>query len=141
MKPHSLIANHEAVTTRFGGWPDFTEAEVLRLLLDSTRVDEHGRRYASIELELRAWTLVRNAAGADGFDDGRSLLVHFIFERVYDVELEGLNHQNVLSSLEFALADDPEGTGPKGLSIELVDCFGLAGGFKARSAAVHSIRP
>jgi hypothetical protein len=67
-------------------------------------------------------------------------LVHFLFEEVTDVEFDGLNHQNVLSGLNFDLEPAEEGKIPL-LSVELGHCYGLSGGFKARRARVLSVTP
>jgi hypothetical protein len=51
-----------------------------------------------------------------------------------------LNHQNVLSSLNFSLVtDSKEGTSV--LQVELEHCYGLSGSFNARKAKVVSIVP
>ncbi len=67
-------------------------------------------------------------------------LVHFLFEEVTDVEFDGLNHQNVLSGLDFEIDHADEGTVPQ-LPVELCHCYGLSGGFKARRAIVLSVTP
>ena len=67
-------------------------------------------------------------------------IVHFLFEQVTDLELDGLNHQNVLSSLDFEVVTDAE-SGSSLLSVELSHCYGLSGGFKALRASVVSVKP
>ncbi|HEY8095307.1 MAG TPA: hypothetical protein VIE65_04330, partial [Methylobacter sp.] len=55
-------------------------------------------------------------------------------------ELDGLNHQNVLSSLDLALAEDDKSF-TNTLSVELAHCYGLSGSFKARQAQVVVVIP
>lgn len=92
MEPYTLVAGHEDVVAAFGHWPGFDEAEVLRLILDSTRLDVDGNRFASIDLELRAWHVMDDGTGTPVFDGHRSSAIHFLFEHVYDLSLDGLNH-------------------------------------------------
>ena len=99
MEPFSLITGHEDVLALFGRWPSFHDGEVHRLLLDSTRTDAQGSRYPSIELALRGWNLTPNVSEAGFYNVENDSVVNLLFEHVYDVELDGLNHQNVLSEL------------------------------------------
>ena len=141
MEPFSLIAGHEEVLAVFGRWPSFHDGEVHRLLLDSTRTDAKGLRYPSIELALRGWNLTAQVSDEGFYKVEGDSIVSFLFEHVYDVELDGLNHQNVLSELELSEAQDPRNPDNKHLKIDLVHCYGLSGGFKAAAARVLSIMP
>ena len=67
-------------------------------------------------------------------------VVHFLFEQVTDVEIDGLNHQNVLSSLDLEIMKNDESKSPF-LCVELVHCYGLSGSFKALQASVISVVP
>ena len=141
MEPLSLIAGHEKVIEVFGRWPSFHDGEIHRLALDSTRRDKNGRRYASIELHIRGWNLTEQVSEEGFYKQHNDCVVGLLFEQVYDVELDGLNHQNVLSGLELSLARNPHDENLQHLSVELVHCFGLSGAFKAASATVLSITP
>ncbi|GHC73747.1 hypothetical protein GCM10007320_10650 [Pseudorhodoferax aquiterrae] len=67
-------------------------------------------------------------------------VVHFRFEEVSDLELDGLNHQNVLSCLGLELLYDSQNQ-LAGLEVELEHCFGLSGAFRARRARVLTVTP
>jgi len=67
-------------------------------------------------------------------------LVHFLFEHVSELELDGLNHQNVISGLDFSLVHDAGEAVPV-LAVEINHCYGLSGGFKALRASVISVVP
>ncbi len=133
VEAHEHIDNYSLVFEMCGRWPSFHDGEVQRLVLDSTRRDAYGDRYSSIELVVRGWNKLADAAEWDS-------VVHFLFEDVTDVELDGLNHQNVLSGLEFEI-DLANGDGSPLLSVELCHCYGLSGAFKARRAKVLSVTP
>jgi Immunity protein 50 len=141
MEPFSLIAGHEEVLAVFGRWPSFHDGEIHRLLLDSTRTDGTGSRYPSIELALRGWKLTPHVSDEGFYKVECDSVVNLLFEHVYDVELDGLNHQNVLSELELSEMQDPKNPEIKHLAVELVHCYGLSGGFKAATARVVSIQP
>ena len=141
MEPLSLIAGHEEIIAVFGRWPSFHDGEVHRLTLDSTRTDQSGRRYASIELQIRGWDLTEHVSDEGFYKQDKDSVVVLLFERVYDVELDGLNHQNVLSGLDLSLARNPDDENVQHLAVELVHCFGLSGAFKAASAKLISITP
>ena len=66
-------------------------------------------------------------------------VVSFLFERVSLVELDGLNHQNVLSCLNFELFATENGS-PQ-LRVDLEHCFGLSGSFVAASAKIVKVAP
>lgn len=139
MEPHAFIERHEEVLARFGQWPSFHDGEVHRIILDSTRRDSEGHRYPSIELDLRGWIMTNEVTEQGFYRCEFDSVVRFLFEHVSAVELDGLNHQNVLSclALEFVA---PE-SGPGQLRVELEHCFGLSGSFVAGKASVLSVTP
>lgn len=141
MDPHLLIIGHEKVVSVFGRWPSFHDGEVHRLVLDSTRRDAKGARYSSIELLLRGWNLTEQVSSDGFYKQDADSVVHFLFERVYDLALDGLNHQNVISELELSVAAVPDDSSTTCLVVELAHCYGLSGSFKAASGTVLSVSP
>ena len=140
MHAYERIANFEIVLARFGQLPSFHDGEVHQVVLDRMRRHSNGDYYASIELKLRGWIMTSEVTEAGYYKLEHDSVVHFLFEDVSEVELFGLNHQNVLSSLDLELAEDQE-NGATLLSVELGDCFGLSGSFKALRAKVVSVVP
>jgi len=141
MQPFSLITGHEEVLAVFGRWPSFHDGEIHRLLLDSTRTDARGSRFPSIEVALRGWNLSEHVSDEGFYKTKADSVVSLLFEHVYDVELDGLNHQNVLSELGLSEVPDPDNQGNKHLAVELVHCYGLSGGFRAATAKVLAVVP
>jgi hypothetical protein len=137
--PHTFINGHESVLARFGNWPSFHDGEVHRLVLDSTRRDPDGSRYPSIELELRGWIMTTEVTEKGFYRCESDSIVCFLFEKVYAVELDGLNHQNVLSCFDIELQTTD--SGETHLSVTLEHCFGLSGSFIAAQASVVSVTP
>jgi hypothetical protein len=138
MQPHELIVDHHIVIERFGCWPRFNEGEVHRLVLDRSHRSTGGSYIPTLELVVRGWnTALDGESGLLIIKD--DTLVHFLFEEVSDVELDGFNQQNVLDSLEFMLVQASENRAC--LKVELAHCFGLAGGFTAVSGRVLAATP
>lgn len=139
MEPHEFIEGHEVVLARFAEWPSFHDGEIHKLLLDSTRRGADGWRYPSIELELRGWIMTSEVTEKGFYRCEHDSVVSFLFERVSLVELDGLNHQNVLSCLNLELLP-AENDRPQ-LKVDLEHCFGLSGSFVATSAKIVRVVP
>lgn len=141
MEAHEFIQGHEHVLRVFGRWPDFHDGEVHRVVLDRTRRLPDGAYYPSVELIVRGWTMSSEVAEAGCYKLENDSLVHFLFEHVSGLELDGLNHQNVLYGLNLELSTEEAQSGSAVLSVELTHCFGLSGSFKARQASLISVHP
>src|SRR5687767_7904514 len=135
MKPHEFISGYTKVTERFGQWPSFHDGEIHRVVLDRMQKDASGSYVPVVEILLRGWTSPFESANDASCEQQQDSVVHLRFEDVFDLELDGLNHQNVLFGLELELFEDSE-TKASALSISLEHCYGLAGHFRARKAQV-----
>ena len=140
MEPHEFILDYNKVTTKFGLWPSFHDGEVHRVVLDRTQKNESGSFIPSVEIYLRGWVMIPDVSDAGFYKQDNDSIVHFRFEDVFNLELDGLNHQNVLFSLNLELFTDPE-TKSIALNVELEHCYGLSGAFSARKAKVLSVAP
>jgi hypothetical protein len=137
---YAFIKNNSAVLKVFGCWPSFHDGEVHRVVMDRARRHANGTYYPSIELTIRGWNMTSDVTEDGFYRLEADSLVHFLFEEVSEVEFDGLNHQNVLSGLDFELETPDEGNTPL-LSVELCHCYGLSGSFKARRATVVGVAP
>ena len=140
MNVHEFIHGYEQVLKAFGRWPSFHDGEVHRVILDRTRKAENGDFFPSIELLVHGWNMTSEVTKDGYYKLEQQHIVHFLFEYVTDLELDGLNHQNVLSGLDFTLVKDGNSSNNI-LSIELVHCYGLSGSFKARQAKIQAVTP
>jgi hypothetical protein len=113
----SELRGVDAVTQWFGSWPSFHDAEVISVFL--------ARAGQSV---LRVYP----------YHPQNPATVDFILEYVTDVELVDFSCQNVISSLEVALATDQNGESV--FRLTLTPCFGLAGRIDAKSLRVE-LRP
>ena len=138
MPAHQFIEGHQLVLLAFGRWPGFHDGEVHSVLLDRTRQRADGKFYPSVELVVRGWNMSSQVTESGYFKLENDSVVHFLFEDISELALDGLNHQNVLSSLDLTLVNGPDDTL---LAVELSHCYGLSGGFQARRAKVVSVTP
>lgn len=134
MSSYQAIIGHEQVLAHFGMWPSFHDAEVHRIILERTERTEAGREIPTLELTLHGWV-----SGPSSLQE-RQAIVRFFFEDVFDVQLEGFNGQNVLSSLNLHSLTDAESKQAL-LQVELEHCYVFSAEFKARRASVLSVVP
>ena len=139
MHAYESIENHQLVLDTFGHWPSFHDGEVYRLILDRMRKNSSGSYYPSIELFIRGWAMTSEVTNQGHYKIENDSIVHFLFEYIEDLELQDLNNQNVLASLDFESILD-EDSNIK-LNIQLRHCWGLSGYFSAKKAKVISVTP
>lgn len=140
VEAYAFIDNHSAVLQVFGCWPSFHDGELHRVVMDRERRNADGRYYPSIELTIRCWKTTSDVTAQGFYRLESDSLIHFLFEEVSEVEFDGLNHQNVVSGLDFELEATGEEDRPL-LSVELCHCYGLSGSFKATRASVVRVAP
>lgn len=103
----------------FGGTPRFHDAEILELCL---------RRHGTSQIRIHAWN---TAIDADGYFERRNhVVVTFLLDGVYDLELSEFNHQNVIYGLSVERAQ-------QGYRLRLEPCFGLFGHIDAQEISVE----
>jgi hypothetical protein len=140
MQPYEFIEGFEEVIARFGLWPSFHDGEVHRIVLDRMARSLSGLYIPSVEIYLRGWIMGPEVTDKGFYELHNDSVVHFLFEDIFDFELEGFNQQNVLSSLNLSLIDDPKDDG-QALHIELEHCYLFFAEFSARKAKILSVAP
>jgi hypothetical protein len=131
MEPHELIEGHDKVEAAFGGWPSFHDAEVHRIVLERAVPTGPMPR---VEVVIHAWNMT-DQIDENGYRLAHHHLVSFAFDDVSEVELDGFNHQNVLSDLLLQSVD--EGS----FRVELAHCFGVSSSFIAKRGRVLAVTP
>ncbi|MCM8565786.1 Imm50 family immunity protein [Thauera linaloolentis] len=129
--PTHRIENAEAVTSLFGYWPSFHDAEVLELALN-----RDGASGGRVSLVARVHVFeMTNQVKTDGyFLCHKHSLVTLEFEGVDEVVIEGFNHQNALSELSIA---EKELNGQ--LAVAFEGAFGVDASLVCRAVRVVSI--
>ena len=127
MKNQQLqIGCSELVTSRFGEWPSFHDAEVVRLEL---------RRFPTprIELDLYYFRTDRETDTSGRFRREDECIVVLWFKDIEDVVLEGFNLQNVLACMTIEVVDEV-------FQVVLHPCYGVSGQFRCREMEVREVR-
>ena len=140
MKPYEFIEGYEQVISHFGQWPSFHDGEVLRIVMDRTSRILSGRYIPTVEVHIRGWIMSHDASEAGLYKQEHDSEVSFLFEDVFDLELEGFNHQNVLSSLNLKLNTQSDDNGQT-LHIELEHCCVFSAEFSASKAKILGVVP
>ena len=93
------IRNSELLTSLFGYWPCFHDAEVVWLRLDR-RATSLGKG-PTVEALIHTFEMTSEVNTAGFYVLRNHVLVQLRFARVKEVVLDGFNHQNVLNGLSI----------------------------------------
>jgi hypothetical protein len=135
LSPTSIVAGSEQLTTIFGHWPSFHDAEVVSMRLERIGEDlyESPLLFASIHI----FAVRRNESSPTGVEFYNHTIVTFRFTMVRDLYLAEFNHQNAIFDLIFEKpADAPEVTPIK---ITFEPSFGINCSFFCESAEVVQV--
>jgi hypothetical protein len=105
----------------FGYWPNFHDAEVMRLHLN--------RRDAST-LALHTWEMTEEVDEKGFYVLRKHVVVEFVMKEVVGLGLNGFSHQNVV----FGLAIDRV---ENGYRVTLEDCYGISGTIDATEISIR----
>jgi hypothetical protein len=127
----SLIVGSEKLTTIFGYWPSFHDAEVLELHFwrGDIQTDKGIYDFPVLTLKIQVWELT-NKVDPQGF----LVLQHHTlttlkFYDVDDFQMQGFNHQNAMMRLLLSSEQRSEGPSPY-FAVEVEPAFGMAASFK-----------
>nr|WP_295383162.1 Imm50 family immunity protein [Pseudoxanthomonas sp.] len=126
------IHNSEAVTSVFGYWPNFHDAEVVELSL--MRAGESSA-FPSARVKIHAFRVTSEIDDRGRYVTTDHSLVTMLFERVEALELDGFNHQNAINRLRIEAIDGDR------LAVNFEAAYGLDCAFQCRSASVLSVEP
>lgn len=131
--PLNRIENAEAITSLFGYWPSFHDAEVLQISI--SRFTESGAS-PSLSAAIHVFEMT-NQTNPDGhYICHKHSVVTLLFQGLDEVALEGFNHQNALSELSIA-ESEPGGS----LLVRFDGAYGLDSELSCKAAKVVSVVP
>jgi hypothetical protein len=134
----TYLANYQSVVDVFGKWPAFHDSEVISVLLERRGILFGEIHNARIEMAVLSFDLI-SCEGELSTPCVHHTLVHFAFDNVSEVKLEGFNHQNALYDLGFQ--EMPLGpSGNLSFRVLLDSALGLGGQFIASTGKVISIQ-
>ena len=128
MSPEQFIIDAQKVTDHFGKWPDFHDAEIVRISLDRT-----GLSGPTLEFTLFGWGWNGVVLPSGFYDRPLLSLIRFRCDGLEeDSEFGGFNHQNVLNGLHLEQSDAL-------ISVKLTSIFGVGGQFKCRYVTIVDV--
>jgi hypothetical protein len=138
METYQRIENAELLTSIFGYWPSFHDAEVIWLRLDRG-ASSHGMA-PTVEALIHTFEMTGDV-DASGYYVLRShVLVHLRFSGVREALLSGFNHQNALLGLQI---EDIRRRQMEELNFEVRfdSAFGLEASFHCHGLEVVDVQP
>jgi hypothetical protein len=126
--------NAVALTSIFGGWPSFHDAEVLRVSLDRS-----GSEGPTLDAVIHVFEMTSEVD-----PKGYYVLTHHTelslrFTEVVLSRCQWFNHQNVLSSLEVEELNPSEHEG-RCFRVTMPSTYGLEAEFECKRAIVSGVR-
>jgi len=132
VEPLSIVSDSEQLTTIFGEWPSFHDAEVLSIRLERAFEDlyESPVLYASIHV----FAARRNERSPTGVEFYNHTIVTFRFTLVLGLHLAEFNQQNAIFDLIFERPPDAPDVAPFRITFE--PSFGIQCSFFCKSVGI-----
>jgi hypothetical protein len=108
------------ITSWFGHWPTFHDAEILSIEL---------RRSGTSILKVHTFATSKEVDARGCFVTHRHGIVSFLFDDICALQLDGFNHQNVIFDLELNKLDE-------GYEVVLGGCYGVEGRIVAKQIQI-----
>ncbi|WP_406699857.1 Imm50 family immunity protein [Singulisphaera sp. Ch08] len=132
------ILGGERLTSVFGYWPSFHDAEVIWLRMDRRSFADGGGPI--VELMLHTFEITSDV-GPDGCYVLRNhVLVHFRFHDAVELRLAGFNHQNALFGLTVSDLRERQWEHIH-FEVHLQPAFGVGASFQCHEIEVLSVEP
>ena len=115
------IEGAEQLCKWFGYWPNFHDAEVIRL---------HLNRRAPSSLVLHTWEMTKQVDERGYHVLGKHVIVEFIMNDIVGLSLNGINQQNVIFGLKIEKRDE-------GILLSLDDCHSISGTIETKDLTIR----
>jgi hypothetical protein len=134
------ILGAERLTSVFGHWPSFHDAEVVRLSLDRAGRDAAASQCPRVTAELYAFEMTREV-GPDGTYVLRNKsLVTLEFREVVDLTIQQFNCQNALFGLRIINVGEPQMERVR-FEVRFDAAYGLGASFACYAVEVLDVQP
>ena len=139
--PVTLVEGSERLTSIFGGWPSFHDAEVIEFHLWRGDVEPTAARYIFpvLTTKIHLWELTSEIDASGHYVLRHHTLATLRFHDVDSLRMEGFNHQNAIFSLSIT-REEPEDAQPY-LSVEFEPAFGIAAAFRCYRIEILDAQP
>lgn len=138
MNLDKYIKNYKSIKDVFGYLPSFHDAEIKGFIMNTYFKKELNYSCPIIEFTVHCWEMTNEIDNNGYYIQQKHNLVTFRFEDIYNVELDGYNNQNVVSSIDFKLLETNE-KGFTPIQVEINPNYGLGGSFKALTCSIVSV--
>jgi immunity protein 50 of polymorphic toxin system len=133
----TLIQGSEKLTSIFGYWPDFHDAEVLELHFLRGQINAEEGQFdlpaLTISMDLKEWALPAEPGIL------RQIWATMRFEDVDNFRMEGFNYQNAILGLYIGRVEKQEGSSLC-FSVDFNPAFGMGATFECTSIEVVDAR-
>jgi hypothetical protein len=138
----SVIVSSEKLTTIFGYWPSFHDAEVLELHLwrGNIKTEKGIHDFPVLTLTIHLWELTKEVNPRGYLVLRHHTLTRLRFYDVHDFSMQGFNHQNAMMGLALSREERKEGVSPY-FAVEVVPAFGMEASFKCLRVEVLDAVP
>lgn len=138
----SQILGSEKVTTIFGYWPSFHDAEVIELHFwrGNVQPEKGPYNFPVLTLTIHVWELTKEVDPQGYLVLRHHTLTSLRFCDVFDFQMEGFNHQNAMMGLAIRHEERTEGASPY-LAVEVDPAFGMGASFKCLRVEVLDAVP
>ena len=127
----SVIVSSEKLTTIFGYWPSFHDAEVLELHFwrGNIQTDKGIYDFPVLTLTIHVWELTKEVNRQGFLVLRHHTLTRLKFFDVEDFQMQGFNHQNAMMGLALISEQRDKGPSPY-FAVEVEPAFGMGASFK-----------
>jgi Immunity protein 50 len=138
----SLIVGSGKLTTIFGYWPSFHDAEVLELHFwrGNIQAEKGIYDFPVLTLAIHVWELTREVDPQGYLICRHHTLTKLKFYDVDDFQMQGFNHQNAMMELALRSEERSEGPSPY-FAVEVAPAFGMGASFKCLRVEVLDAVP
>jgi hypothetical protein len=139
-EPEKLIEGSERLTSVFGYWTSFHDAEVIEFSLWRGDVEPDAGRHTFpvLTTKIHLWELTSELDARGYYVLRHHTLATLRFHDVDEFRMEGFNHQNAIFSLDIT-AEEREGGLPPFRRVEFQPAFGITSTFRCtRIEVIHA---
>ena len=115
-----LVENAKALTTIFGEWPSFHDAEVV-----SMRLDREGTDAPILEATIHVFLMTTDVDAKGFFVLTHHTLVTLRFSNILLRQLRWFNHQNVISDLLIGSSSRTDDSEHRAYDVKFGSCWGV----------------
>lgn len=140
--PEKLIEGSGQLTSIFGYWPSFHDAEVIEFNLWRGDVDPDVGRYVFpvLTTKVHLWELT-SEVNAQGYLVSRHhTLATLRFHEVDELKMADFNHQNAILGLNITTEERAD-SGPHGFRVAFDPAFGMGAVFHCARIEVVGVEP